>query len=131
MRFVVKQTLLGLFLIALASAVLLLSDMDRRQAGRAVQARVALLQYASQSAIDESTKGMIDGLAEAGFVDGEGIAIQLYKAEGEISTPNLIAHEVVGGVFDLIVTSTTLALQAVANANKESNGVDPENETTR
>ena len=49
----------------------------------------------------------------------EGIAIQRYKAEGEMPTLNLIAHEVAGGAFDLIVTSTTPALQAVANANKE------------
>ena len=119
MPFVVRQMLLGLVLIALASSVLLLSDMDRRKAGLLGAPRVALLQYASQPAIDESVKGMIYGLAEAGFIDGESIAIQRYQAEGEIPTLNLIAREIAGGAFDLIITSTTPALQAVANANKQ------------
>ena len=112
-------TLLGLVLIALASSVLLFSDMDRRKAWLLGAPRVALLQYASQSAIDESVKGMIYGLAEAGFIDGESIAIQRYQAEGEMPTLNLIAREIADGAFDLILTSTTPALQAVANANKQ------------
>ena len=119
MPFVVRQILLGLVLISLASSVLLLSDMDRRKAGLLGAPRVALLQYASQPAIDESVSGMIDGLAEAGFIDGESLAIQRYNAEAEIPTLNLIAREIAGGAFDLIVTSTTPALQAVANANKQ------------
>ena len=119
MHFAIRQMLLGLLLIALVSSVLLFSDMDRRKKGLRGAPRVALLQYASQPAIDESVKGMIDGLAEAGFIDGKSIGIPHYKAEGEVATLNLIAHEVAGGTFDLIVTSTTLALQAVANANKE------------
>ena len=43
MPFVVRQMLLGLVLIALASSVLLLSDMDRRKAGLLGAPRVALL----------------------------------------------------------------------------------------
>ena len=115
-----RQMLLGLLLTALASSILLLSDMDRRKAAVLPAPRLALLQYASQPAIDESVRGMIDGLAEAGFIDGKSIAIQQYKAEGDIPTLNMIASEIAGGAFDLIVTSTTPALQAVANANKES-----------
>ncbi len=115
----VKQLLLGLLLITLASSVLLLSDMGHRKARPLDTPRVALLQFASQAAIDESVKGILDGLAEVGFSDGGGISIQHYNAEGETSTLNLIAQEIVGGAFDLIVTSTTLAMQAVANANQE------------
>ena len=92
-RFVARQMFLGLLLITLASSILLLSDIDRRQAGRAAKSRVALLQYASQPAIDESVNGIIDGLAEAGFIDGENIAIQRDKAEGDIPTLNMIASE--------------------------------------
>ncbi len=115
----VRQMLLGLVLIVLASSVLLLSDLDRRKVRLLGAPRVALLQYASQPAIDESVKGMIDGLAEAGFIDGESVAIQRYQAEGDIPTLNLIAREIVGGAFDLILTSTTPALQVVANANQQ------------
>ena len=79
----VRQMLLGLVLIVLASSVLLLSDLDRRKVRLLGAPRVALLQYASQPAIDESVSGMIDGLAEAGFIDGESIAIQRYQADIE------------------------------------------------
>lgn len=61
---------------------------------------------------------MIDGLAEKGYVDGQRIAIKRYNAEGDMPTLAAIAREVSDGQYDLILTISTPALQAVANANK-------------
>ena len=61
---------------------------------------------------------MLDGLREGGFVDGESIVIQRYNAENDMPTLNAIAKEVTNGQFDLVLTASTPALQAVANANK-------------
>jgi len=117
--FTIKRLSLGVFLIALTSSVLLVSDWNRRQRSLGRIPQVALLQHASQSIIDEGVQGILDGLAESGFRDGQNIILRRYNAEGDIGTANAIAKEITAGQFDLVITVTTLSLQAVANANKD------------
>lgn len=125
-----KRLSLGFFLIAAASAVLLLSDAPRQKPREATQAaaestvptrmmRVAMFQMASQPIIDEGAAGVIDSLKEAGFVEGKNLKLTRFNAEGDIATGNAIAQELVGGDYELIITLTTGALQSVANANKQ------------
>src|SRR5690349_17879202 len=114
----VKQLSLGIVLILLASAVLLLSDLNRRTRRATGILRIGLLQHASTMLLDDCVRGMVEGLAENGFVDGKRIAIQKYNAQGEIAIANSIAREMVNAHFDLLMTSSTLSLQAVANANR-------------
>ena len=61
---------------------------------------------------------MLAGLAENGFTEGETIAIQRYNAEHDMPTLNAIAKEITTGQFALVLTASTPALQAVANANQ-------------
>lgn len=112
-----KRLSLGVFLLVLTSSILLLSDWNRRQP--TTVPRIALLQHASQLIVDEGAQGVLDGLAESGFIDGQTVAIRRYNAEGDIATANAIAREITSGQFDLVVTVTTVSLQAVANANKD------------
>jgi len=63
-------------------------------------------------------RGILDGLAAKGYRNGETADITLYNAQGEAATGNAIAREMTDGRFDLLITSSTLSLQAVANANK-------------
>jgi ABC-type uncharacterized transport system substrate-binding protein len=116
--FVLKRLALGLFLITLAIGVLLLSDWNRRSDSRQVIPRIAILQHASQPVLDEGVHGILLGLAEGGFKDGETVAIQRFNAENDTPTENAIAREVADGRFDLILTVSTLSLQAVAGANR-------------
>jgi hypothetical protein len=113
-----KRLFFGFALLALTSSVLLISDWHRRQSGTRHIPHVAILQQASQPIIDEGVQGMLDGLAESGFTDEQSITIRRYNAEGDIATANAIAKEITSGQFDLVLTATTLSLQAVANANK-------------
>src|SRR5262245_31501720 len=80
--------------------------------------RLAILQHASVPILDDSVRGILDGLSANGYRDGESAHITVYNAQGEIATANAIAREITGGRFDLVITSSTLSLQAVANANK-------------
>lgn len=120
---------LGIFLILLASAILLFSETPKRKAGipqdsatgsaPARTMRVAMFQMASQPIIDEGAAGVLQSLTEAGFVEGQSLKLKRFNAEGDMATGNAIAQELVGGEYDLIITLTTGALQAVANANKQ------------
>ena len=118
MRFVVKRLLLGGVLIVSASVGLLLSDLGRRTKGARDMPHVGLLQHASTMLLDEGTRGTIDGLAENGFIAGKTIVIDKFNAQGDISVGNSIAKEMVGAGYDLLLTMSTLSLQAVANANR-------------
>src|SRR5215468_4735231 len=118
MTFVLKRLILGVLLIVAASAALLFSDLGRRTTKAHSVPRVGLLQHASTMLLDEGTRGTIDGLAEHGFVDGKTIVIDQFNAHGDIAVGNSIAAEMVQARYDLLLTMSTLSLQAVANANR-------------
>jgi ABC-type uncharacterized transport system substrate-binding protein len=116
MGFAIKRLALGLVLIAGAAAVLLATD--RKRAGSTAMPRIGIFQHASVPVLDDGVRGMIDGLSANGYRNGETAVIKLYNAQGEAATANAIAREMTDGSFDLVMTSSTLSLQAVANANK-------------
>lgn len=128
---IVRRLSLGVVFIGLASAVLLWSDAPRRapMPGRTGTApdspqparvlKVALMQMASQPIIDDGAAGVIIGLKEAGFVEGTNLHLTRFNAEGDMATGNAMALELTSGGYDLVITLTTGALQAVANANKQ------------
>jgi putative tryptophan/tyrosine transport system substrate-binding protein len=113
---------LGVALIVVASAVLLFSDSRRQQGSRAADApkNVAMINYVSVATLEDGEAGMIAGLKEAGFTDGQNITIKHYNAEGDRSAAIMIAKEAVGGDFDAILTISTPVLQAVAGANLDA-----------
>ncbi len=108
---------LGFVLIAATSSVLLISDLGQRHPAGSLP-RVALVQHASQSALDEGVQGILEGLNARGYIDGRTMSLQRFNAENDLVTANAIAKQVVGGGFDLIITASTLSTQTVANANQ-------------
>lgn len=122
MRATFSRLILGLALIFGASAVLLMSDLSSRLSGGRAGGlpKVSILQHASQAVLDEGARGMIQGLAEGGFVGEKSVVIRRYTAEGDAGTSNTIARQMANGDDDLLLTVSTPSLQAVANANRTS-----------
>jgi ABC-type uncharacterized transport system substrate-binding protein len=114
---------LGLLLIALAAAILLYSDLSSRERRRAISTvsetslRVAIVQHASLQAMDDGVRGVLDGLAQRGYIEGDRIEVRRYNAEGDLTTANAIARDVVTGSYDLVISASTASLQTIANAN--------------
>ena len=119
MWFAFKRLALGLTLILLTSSVLLLSDLGRRTPAHRSIATIAILQHASSPVLDDGITGMIQGLAEHGFTDGTTARIRRYNAEADMAVGNAIARQIVNGDYDLVLTSSTPSMQAVANANRD------------
>ncbi|MFM1822168.1 MAG: hypothetical protein RI967_434 [Planctomycetota bacterium] len=126
-----RRLLLGLALIALASAVLVLTDRSgARRAGDggpdatagAVDARkrIAIIRYASIAAFEEGAKGTIAQLADAGYTKDAGSTIDTFNAEGDQATLAQIAAQVASAAdpYDCIVTLGTAASQAMMRANR-------------
>ena len=118
--YVVRRLGIGLLLIALASAALLVSDLERRTpaAGRAV--RLAIFQHTDSTLMEDGVRGMLEALATRGYrPDQNGVTIDRYSAQGDIATGVTIAQQLITGDYDLILTSSTPSMQAVANHNRE------------
>jgi len=119
-----RRLSLGVILILAASAILLLSDPSGKTRAKASAEsktlKVALVNFSSTVTLEEGLRGLIDGLAEEGFVDGQNIKFTRFNAETDRATAVAIAKDVVSRDFDLILTVSTAMLQAVANANKET-----------
>ena len=131
----VKHLSLGMALIVVASGMLLVSDWMGRE-GRSGEAgdpatalhrkvragervRVALLKWASSVTLDETTRGLLEGLAERGFEHGGAMELQTFCAEGDMPTAVSMAQRAFGGEFDLVLTVSTPMLQVAATANKQ------------
>jgi putative tryptophan/tyrosine transport system substrate-binding protein len=110
-----RRSLPTVALLAGASALLLATD----QAGtRRSRPAVAVLKQVSTAVLDDAVTGMIEGLAEKGWRDGDTVTIRQFNAEGDMAQANAIAREITGGGFDMVLTSSTPSLQAVATANE-------------
>lgn len=93
--------------------------------------KVGIIQLVEHAALDANYKGFVDGLAEAGYVDGQNIKIDYQNAQGEQANCVTIAEKLINDRDDLIFAIATPAAQAVANLTKDipilvSSVTDPE-----
>ena len=63
-------------------------------------------------------RGTLDGSSK-GFRDGERLNIDMFNAQGDLPTGIAIARQITTGDYDLVITSSTPSMQAVANNNRE------------
>jgi putative ABC transport system substrate-binding protein len=119
MTSLIKRLSLGIGLLLLASAILLATDRNRRSGSAANVWRVAFMQHASTVTLDEGAAGVIAGLAEHGYREGENLQLTRFNPQADFGTSSIIAREIVNGSFDLVITISTPSLQAVANANRD------------
>ncbi|HID50920.1 MAG TPA: ABC transporter substrate-binding protein [Anaerolineae bacterium] len=81
---------------------------------------VGMMTIVSHPSLDAIQQGVKDKLAEAGYVEGENLEIIEGNAEGDMATLNTIAQQFVDEGVDVIVATTTPALQAAYNATKDA-----------
>jgi ABC-type uncharacterized transport system substrate-binding protein len=120
MVYAFKRLALGVALIAAASAILLVADIDRRPAESARTVRLAIMQHVESTLMEDGVRGVMESLAARGYRHGDGgVTIDRFNAQGDMATSAAIASQLVGAGYDLIITSSTPSMQAVANANRE------------
>lgn len=81
--------------------------------------RIGVIQLMEHDALDAAYQGFVDGLAEAGYKDGEQIKIDFQNAQGEQANCQTIADKFVSDKCDLVLAIATPAAQAMANATKD------------
>jgi ABC-type uncharacterized transport system substrate-binding protein len=116
-----KDLWLAVLLIAGASAVLLFSDLDQRNRKQRHNKKsfpsVAIMQITSTTLLDEHIAGVMDRLQSGGYVAPDAANVRIFNAQGDYAMANTIAREIVNGPYELVITSSTLALQIFSKTN--------------
>ncbi len=106
---IVGLILLGLLWAAAAPAA--------QQPGK-TGARIGYLGFGSPTGNPESVEGFRRGLHDLGYVEGQNIRIEFRWAEGDFGRLPALAADLVRLKVDLIVASTTRAIQAAKEATQ-------------
>lgn len=121
MKHLIKQLWLVVALISASSLILLMSDREQRE--RETKPRphaypaIAVMQIASTALLDSHVAGVLSRLQERGYRAPDGENIRLFNPQGDFSTANTIARDMANGPYELVVTSSTVALQTFSKAN--------------
>ena len=75
---------------------------------------IGVVNYVSHPALDAVQQGFIDGLAEAGYADGEKATLDLQNAQADQATLTAIANQFAQADMDLVLAIATPSGQAVA-----------------
>ncbi|MEA4889812.1 MAG: ABC transporter substrate-binding protein [Clostridiaceae bacterium] len=78
--------------------------------------KIGLTQFANHPSLDNCRLGFIEGLRQAGFIEGQNVTFDYQNAQGDTGTANLIAQSYVAGGYDLICGIATPSAQACYNA---------------
>lgn len=105
---------IAFFATALAALTLFSSCQKKEK-----KVKIGVIQLVEHPALDKNYQGFVDGLKNAGFVDGENIVIDYENAQGEQANCVTIAQKLVNDRSDLIFAIATPAAQAVANMTSE------------
>ncbi|MBG9983552.1 ABC transporter substrate-binding protein [Aerococcaceae bacterium DSM 111022] len=80
---------------------------------------VAIVQLVSHPSLDDINEGIVEGLAEIGYEEGNNLTINQQNSEGDMNLLNTIANQVVSENPDIIFAITTPVAQAFQNATDE------------
>lgn len=128
MWYIIRRLSLGIFLIVLISAVLLILDRNQRKpknsgnpptnskqdvSGKFTKKwKIGLIEYNNVLDVEESEKGVMAGLREAGLAEGADYVIKVQNAQGDMPTVNGMVDAAVSEGADLLITLSTPTLQA-------------------
>ncbi len=93
------------------SAAVALAGCSKKSDGKLA---IGVIQLVEHNALDANYQGFVDGLKEAGYVDGENITIDYQNAQGEQANCTTIADKFVSDKKDMIFAIATPAAQAIA-----------------
>jgi len=113
--FILRRLILGFALIVACSATLLLLDLNHR-AGAATNVhrkwKVTMIQFNQVLDVEESEKGVMQGLKNARLQEGVDYDITVMNAQGDMPTVSSLVDAAVSNGSDLLITMSTPTLQA-------------------
>lgn len=81
---------------------------------------IGVIQYMPHASLDQNYEGFVDGLAEAGYVEGENLTINFQNASGEVANCQQICELFANSDTDLVFAIATPAAQSAVNVFQET-----------
>jgi len=126
-----KKLAMGMGLIALFSAILLISDLGHRKTASAAAAKAhsqsgasgrtikaAVVYFARDIGTDQCVQGLIDGLKASGFDEGKNLEVRRADAQGEMINIPAMLQNYDSSDVDLIMTISTPCLSGACSKVK-------------
>ncbi len=113
-----RRIALGLAVVAAASLILLLSDLQHRErAARRAQAKkrtwkICFVQYNDVIDVKDAERGVLAGLQESGLENGRDFEVQILNAQGDMATVSALIDSAISSGAELLITFSTPTLQA-------------------
>ena len=113
-----RRIALGLAVVAAASVILLLSDLQHRErAARKALAKkrtwkICFVQYNDVIDVKDAERGVLEGLRESGLENGRDFEVKILNAQGDMATVSALIDAAISGGAELLVTFSTPTLQA-------------------
>ena len=109
-----NRRLLGVILAAVLLLGACASDGDSAPDGTKDSVKIGAVTIVSHPSLDLIYDGIVEGLADAGYVEGKNFEIRLENPQGDQSTLSNIANSYASGDEDLYVSIATPPTQALA-----------------
>ena len=112
-----RRIALGIAVIAAASSILLLSDLQHRERGARVKTashkwKLYFVQYNDVIDVKDAQAGVMEGLAESGLQEGRDFEVKILNAQGDMATVSALVDAAVTAGADMLITFSTPTLQA-------------------
>lgn len=101
--------ILGLFIVASC-------DKDEKKT-------ITIIQYVSANALDDAREGVIEALADAGFVDGENVEIIVQNPQADSATLTMMAESAVRKSDLIVCIATPVAIAVKAECELQGSNV--------
>ena len=96
-------------IIVICTALLILqsnSPIERKQV------KIYISQLVAHPALAATTKGIVDGLADGGYINGSNMELKIESAQGNMALSGQIANKFVSNEPDIVVGVATMAAQS-------------------
>jgi ABC-type uncharacterized transport system substrate-binding protein len=112
-----RRIAFGLAVVAAASAILLLSDLQHRERRTRVKAanhkwKLYFVQYNDVIDVKDAQAGVMEGLTESGLQNGRDFEIEILNAQGDMATVSALIDAALTAHADMLITFSTPTLQA-------------------
>ncbi|MFA6037006.1 MAG: ABC transporter substrate binding protein [Legionellales bacterium] len=109
-----------LAILAIVSPTLLLAAPTPFMEAHKKNYTVAITLIDESPEYTKAYQGVLLGLKEEGFIDGQNITINYQNAKGDLNTAYQIAHDFVKSKPDIIIPISTPSAQAVVSADESA-----------
>lgn len=82
--------------------------------------KILISQFVEHPALNKTTKGIIDGLADAGYIEGKNIDYRIESAQANSSLASQIASKFISQEADIIVGVATISAQSFLKYTKSN-----------